>query len=71
MYGAVSARSLERLERGEVRPQAKNAHALANALDASVAELFPNGVSDQVQNPKGHTRVPENRPPRGRAKKSH
>jgi len=68
-YTAVSARSLERLERGEVRPQAKTAHALAKALERSVADLFPHGISDQTQNPEGKTRVPDNRPPRGKSKK--
>ncbi len=68
LYGSVSARSLERLERGEVRPQARSAQALAKVLETSVPELFPFGVSDQAQNPTGNTRVPENRPPRGKTK---
>jgi DNA-binding XRE family transcriptional regulator len=68
MYAAVSARSLERLERGQVRPQARTAHALAKALEIAVSDLFPLGVSDQVQNPEGVTRIPERRPPRGKAK---
>ena len=70
LFGAVSARSLERLERGEVRPQAKGAHALAKALECSVPELFPCGLSDHVQNPTGNTRVPENRRQRGKSKKT-
>jgi transcriptional regulator with XRE-family HTH domain len=69
LYGSVSARSLERLERGEVRPQARSAQALAKALGTPVPELFPLGVSDQAQNPAGNTRVAENRPPRGKGKR--
>jgi len=66
LYNAVSARTMERLERGEARPQAKSAHALAEVLKCTVQELFPLGLSDQVRNPMGNTFISPDRPFRKR-----
>lgn len=69
-YGAVSARSLERIEAGGSRPRLRVAAALAAAIGAEPSDLFPHGADDGVRNPEGKTRIPEGRPPRGKARKN-
>ena len=66
LYSPISARSLERLERGETRPRLRVAAALARALEADPAALFPHGPDDAIRNPKGNTRIPPDRPSPGR-----
>ena len=70
LFSSISARSLERLERGETRPRLRVAAALAKALDADPAALFPHGPDDAVRNPKGNTRIPPDRPAPGRPRKN-
>lgn len=55
LYIAVSERSLERLERGDVQPRMRTAKALAKALGCEVKTLFPNGVANQNRNPQGRS----------------
>ena len=68
-YAAISARTLERLERGETRPRIRTAAAIAKVLGISPTELFPLGPDDGLRNPQGHTTIPSSRPPRGKRKK--
>lgn len=65
----VNARSLERLERGEVRPRPATARALAQFFGIEPKLLFPMGMDDGVRNPMGNTSIPVHRPPRGPAKR--
>ena len=67
-FTPVSARSLERLERGEHRPKIRTAASLAKALDVEPTLLFPLGPDHGKHNADGNTRVPENRRLRGKAK---
>ena len=69
-YSKVSARTLDYLERGESRPRIKVAKSLARALNLDAIEVFPLGPDDGVRNRDGATRIPHNRPRRGRARKS-
>lgn len=69
-YATVSVSSLERLERGGSRPRARVAAAIAKALGAEPADVFPMGADDGIRNPEGTTRIPVNRPPRGKASKN-
>jgi transcriptional regulator with XRE-family HTH domain len=41
----ISARSLDRLERGECRPLARTAASLAKALEVDPNEIFPLGAA--------------------------
>lgn len=70
LFASISARSLERLERGETRPRLRVAAALAKALDIDPATLFPHGPDDAVRNPRGNTRIAPDRPAPGRPPKS-
>ena len=67
-YNSVSARSLERLERGETKPRIKTAASLAKALEVSPQELFPLGPDHGIRNPGGKTSIPATRPKRGQAR---
>jgi transcriptional regulator with XRE-family HTH domain len=61
----VNPRSLERLERGEVRPRPSTARALAQFFGLDPKVLFPLGMDDGIRNAAGTTRIPESRPTRG------
>ena len=67
-FTQVSARSLERLERGETRPKIRVATSLAAVLEVTPSEIFPLGPDDGLHNPDGKTRIPSDRPSRGKAK---
>jgi len=46
LFAPISPRSLERLERGEVRPHPSTARTLAHVLLQEVADLFASGTSN-------------------------
>ena len=64
-FASVTARSLEALEQGRTRPRLRTAAAIAKALEADAAHVFPHGPDDGMRNPSGNTRVPPARPARG------
>lgn len=67
-YNAVSARSLERLERGETKPRIKTAAALSKVLERNPWDVFPLGPDNGIRNSAGNTVIPIGRKVRGKAK---
>ena len=63
LYAAISVRSLERLERGEVQPRSRTAVTVAYVLGRSVSDLFPEGVADFNRNPGGRNSPPDGTDP--------
>lgn len=68
-YVAFSAVGIKFLEMQRNRPRRNSAQTLAQALGASVENLFPSGFDDNVHNPTGKTRIPPDRRRRGFPKK--